>query len=415
MTRLNLVSIVMRIVDLKHSPACHYTRWAVYCAMPRRQPTPAQRPPFSERLSILLEATADLNEMLAEPERLYASLLERLQRAVPYYSGSLQVMDDDTIRIVAFRGPLDPDVVMGLRFKMDPLFPNYKVVTTRKPVSYADIRVEYPHFFTRQDEFSSGHIRSWLGVPMVASDSIIGMIALDRNVVDPFDDEDIRIVRSFADHAAVALRNAAIYRELQDALAAQDALMREMQHRVKNSLQLVSSLIDIHADAMVEEATRVSLSELKVRIDSISAIHERLYKRADMRGVDLDEYLAGLAGDIFGSFLRPGSGIRLVTALDSLHAAPSLAVPLGLIVGELIMNALKYAFPEKGGSISISLRREGLENVLAVEDDGVGLPPAAAGSGGFGMVLVRSLASQIGGRAELDSRPGRTVWTIRFP
>lgn len=369
---------------------------------------------LSERLAIVLEATADLNEMLAEPDRLYASLLERLQHAVPYYSGSLQVMDGDAARVVAFRGPLDPDIVMGLRFKLDPLFPNYEVVTTRRPAAFEDIRIRYPHFFTRQEEFSSGHIRSWLGVPMVAAGAVIGMIALDRNEVDPFGEDDVRLVRGFADHAAVAIRNASVYRELQASIAAQDALMREMQHRVKNSLQLVASLIDIHAGT-VEDATKVSLSELKVRIESISSIHARLYRRKDMSLVDLDEYLRDLADDIVASFFRRGAGLRLETDLERVSVTPKLAVPLGLIASELIMNSLKYAFPGGAqGTIALTLRRgrDGCE--LAVGDDGVGIPPERAEAGGFGTVLVKSLAEQVGGSAELESRPGRTVWTVRF-
>jgi len=179
--------------------------------------------------------------MLTDPQRLYSTLLELLNRAVPFHTGSVQVMDDNAARIVAFRGDLDPGVVMGLRFYMDPLYPNYEVVRSQKPVSFSDIRDTYPHFATRREEFNSGNIRTWLGVPMVVANTVIGMIALDRNVVDPFDDEEIEVVQGFANHAAVALRNAATYSELQEALASGESLVREMNHRVKNSLQLVSS------------------------------------------------------------------------------------------------------------------------------------------------------------------------------
>ncbi|MBN2875222.1 MAG: GAF domain-containing protein, partial [Spirochaetales bacterium] len=360
--------------------------------------------------------TASLNAMLAEPERLYACLLEQLNKAVPFFSGSLQVMEDDSARIVAFRGPLDPDVVMGLRFRMDPLFPNYRVVMTRKPVTFADIRVDYPHFFTRQEEFNSGHIRSWLGVPMIASDSVIGMIALDRDVVDPFDGDDVRIVQAFADHAAVAIRNAGTLRELQDALSAGDALMREMNHRVKNSLQLVSSLIDIHAGSVKEAATSASLYELQVRIASISAIHERLYKRADMTAVDLDDYLKQLADDLVESSRRADRTVTLSTDLVALAVDASVAVPLGLMVTELVMNALKYAFAaDSDGKLALSLRRDGNAGILMVEDNGRGMNAGAVDASGFGLVLVRSLATQIDGEATLESAPGRTLWTIRFP
>ncbi|TFG80760.1 MAG: GAF domain-containing protein [Spirochaetales bacterium] len=371
---------------------------------------------LSDRLAAILEATADLNNMLTEPERLYASLLDRLQRVVPFSSGSLQVMEDDAARIVAFLGNLDKATVMGLRFRMDPLFPNYQVVMRREAVSFVDIRTEYPHFLARQNEFSSGHIRSWLGVPMIASGSVIGMIALDRNIVDPFDGEDIRIVQGFADHAAVAIRNSQIYRELQDALSVRDALMREMHHRVKNNLQLVSSLIAIHANNVDEEATRIHLDELQVRINSISAIHERLYGRANMSAIDLDDYLRALAEEVLKSFRSPGLEVSTNFNLEAIPVDASLAVPLGLITSELIMNSLKYAFPDRSeGTVSIGLKQEDSDGELRIEDSGIGMVLGGDRPEGFGILLVQSLANQIHGTATLSSAAGSTSWTIRFP
>jgi len=371
---------------------------------------------FYKRLSILLEATADLNNLLSEPEKLYDSLLGHLHQAVPFYSGSLQVMENNSARIVAFRGPLDPDVVMGLRFRMDPLFPNYRVVTTSKPVVHTDIRVEYPHFFTRKEEFNSGHIRSWMGVPMIVSGETIGMIALDRNVVDPFSDEDITIAQGFAHQAAVAIRNTRTMGALHDALSAKDTLLREIHHRVKNNLQLVSSLVDIHAGKLADTAERQNMEELQVRIRSISSIHERLYQSSNANRVGLDGYLRALAGDVMQSFQRGDLVAGLELALDPVSVDATVAVPLGLITSELIMNSLKYAFPgEKAGTIRIRLKASASEAELIVDDDGIGMDPSTARQGSFGLLLVRSLARQIFGEASLDSKPGRTSWVIRFP
>lgn len=356
--------------------------------------------------------------MLTDTGKLYASLLERLSRAVPFNSGSIQVLEDDATRIVAFRGGLDPEIVMNLRFPMDPLYPNYRVVTTRKPVSFPDIRVEYPHFLTRQEEFGSGHIRSWLGVPMIVSGATIGMIALDRNVVDPFRADDIRIVQGFADHAAVAIQNSVIYRKLQEALAAKDRLLRELNHRVKNNLQLVSSFISIHSDLVRGEDSRAILEQLRLRIESIAAAHKRMYRQADPgAGVEMVPYLRDVSEDFWSSFMGPDSPVSLRMDLEDMTADMGTAVPLGLILNELLTNAMKYAFPgTTGGTISVGLHREGAGGVLQVEDTGIGIPAdPSRPDGGFGMQLVRGLAEQLGGGAELDSRTGRTAWTIRFP
>lgn len=367
------------------------------------------------RFSIVLDATADLNDMLSDPDKLYASLLGRLSQAVPFTTGSLQVMDGDSSRIVAFRGDLDPEVVMGLRFGMDPLFPNYRVVMTKSLVSFADIRTEYPHFETRQDEFASGKIRSWLGVPMVAAGQVIGMFALDRNVVDPFSVDDARIAQAFANHAAVAIRNARTMSELRAAVAAKSTLLRELHHRVKNNLQLVSSLIEMHTGHIQEPDARNGLDELQVRIRSIASIHERLYLREGEGEVQLDDYLRDLAMDTIGSMSNVGVRAELELSLAKTKAGIDVAVPLGLIASELVINALKYAFPGGRGTIRIVLRPgdDGLAE-LEVSDDGVGMESPARGSGGFGLVLVPGLAQQIGGRASVESRPGRTAWTVSF-
>jgi len=373
---------------------------------------------LSDKLSIILEATADLNTMLSDTEALYSSLLERLSRAVPFYSGSIQVLDGDSFRIIAFRGPMDPAVVMGLRFPIDPLYPNFRVASAREPIHFADIREEYPHFLTRQAEFCSGHIRSWLGVPMIVSGSIIGMIALDRNIVDRFLPEDLRIVQGFANHAAVAIQNSITYRKLEEALASKDQLMRELHHRVKNNLVLVASLIALHSSRIVGEDNRDILEELRLRIDSVAAAHARLCDQKDPSiGVDLAAYLCDIIADFESSFLGPASGMAIVKDLATLFVEMSTAVPLGLILNELLTNAVKYAFRGKSvGKVSVRLRGEGSRATLGVEDDGIGIAVISEKSPeGFGTQLVRSLALQVGGGAELESRPGRTAWTVFFP
>jgi len=174
--------------------------------------------------------------------------------------------------------------------------------------------------------------------------------------------------------------------------------------------------IDIHAGHVVEERTRVSLSELKVRIQSISNIHERLYRSSEVESVELDDDLRDLGGDVFRSFLRVNSNIELKTDLQPVPVGVSIALPLGLTVTELIMNTLKYAFPDgSDGIVTVGLRAAEQEGVLRVTDTGIGFDPEIVRAAGFGLVLVRSLTSQINGSAALESRPGHNEWVIGFP
>lgn len=328
-------------------------------------------------------------------------------------------MESEEARIVSFLGDLDADIVMGLRFPMDPLYPNFRVVRERKPVVITDTWEEYPHFLTRKEEFGSGRIRSWLGVPMVVSGKVIGMIALDRNIVDPFFPEDIRIVQGFADHAAVAIQNSVIYRRLEDTLAVKDRLMMELHHRVKNNLQMISSFISIHSELIEGDANRAVLEELNRRIGSIATAHEHLSSHVNPgAGIELSLYLRDICEDFAQSFLGPDARVRLSLGFAEMSADIAKAVPLGLALNELLTNAVKYAFPgDTSGDVSVRLERAGREGLLSVEDSGVGFvegAPSSRKGGGFGTQLVRGLASQLGGAAELSSRPGRTVWSLRF-
>lgn len=369
------------------------------------------------RFSALLQATADLNALLDQGDVLYHTLLERLNQAVPFDSGSLQLMDGDTLYIAAFRGSgLDPDVVSGLRFPRDPLFPNYRVIEDAAPHAVADTHVEYPHFRTRRDEFSSGYIRSWLGVPLLVDGTVTGMFALDRTVVNPFTDSEIRIAQGFADHAAVAIRNARLYSELQEALRAKDALMRELHHRVKNNLQLITSLMAIHQDAISDPQAQRSMEELRLRINSIASVHERLYESAQVGTVDLSVYLREVAAEICGTYSTRSFQPDLQLDLEPLISDLRRAVPLGLIVSEAIINSVKHAFPGRTtGAIVVSLKRHRSDGVLYISDDGSGVGTSGPVQTGFGINLITVLAEQIQGQARLVPRDPGTTWEVTFP
>jgi two-component sensor histidine kinase len=371
----------------------------------------------AERLEAVLESIADLNSMLTDPDALYHSLLERLSRILSFYSGSIQLLEGSSCRIVAFHGGLDPEIVPGLRFPLDPAFPNYAVIQGRAPLALPDVSLPYPHFRNQKADFSSGHIRSWLGVPMIANGAVIGMMTLDRIVVEPFLPDEIRIVQAFADNAAVAIRNSMAYRCLDEAMEEKDRLIREVHHRVKNSLQLVSSLLSLKVATIEGERNRDSLRDLIPRIDSISTAHELLFRQAEPgMSLDLGSYIRELVDEFSTAFLRPGVGFSIGVELAPVTVGASMAISLGLALDELLINAAKYAFPDgRKGRISVTLRREEDGASLGVEDDGIGMRPGDKPQGsGFGLESVRAFVRKCGGEIELETAPGRTAWMIRF-
>lgn len=184
-----------------------------------------------------------------------------------------------------------------------------------------------------------------------------------------------------------------------------EVLLKEVHHRVKNNLQVISSLLSLQARKASEPAAQEALQSSQGRVRSIALLHERLYQSSDLANVDMTTYLAGLVSEVFRAAGRPG--VRRLVAVDGLELSMELAMPCGLIVNELVTNALKHAFPAGEGEVRVELTRRDGRVRLSVVDDGRGLPPASQGEGtSLGMKLVRSLTDQLRGRLVVERGPG---------
>ncbi|HOX32481.1 MAG TPA: histidine kinase dimerization/phosphoacceptor domain -containing protein [Spirochaetales bacterium] len=196
---------------------------------------------------------------------------------------------------------------------------------------------------------------------------------------------------------------------LRRALDEKNMLLRELQHRVKNNLAMISSLCSLEMDRIGEGAESEALGRVQDRIRAMALIYDMLYRSEGLMDVELSDYLRRLLESFREGYLGgPGIEVELVEELVPARLELKRAVPLGIIVTELTTNALKYAFPGgRAGSISVSLRSEGGRASLAVEDDGVGMAVSRGGedSPGTGLRLVELLAEQIGSRLERGPGP----------
>lgn len=197
---------------------------------------------------------------------------------------------------------------------------------------------------------------------------------------------------------------------LRKALDEKNMLLRELQHRVKNNLAMISSLVSLEADRLTREEDREAFERVQGRIRAMALIYDMLYRSEDVLDVELSTYLKSLFDSFRESYLEGlGGGVELVEELEPARLDLKRAIPLGIIVTELLTNAVKYAFPGgRSGRISASLRVEGGVALVAIEDDGVGIAGAEReeGSTGTGLRLVDLLSDQIEGRLTRGTGPG---------
>lgn len=183
-----------------------------------------------------------------------------------------------------------------------------------------------------------------------------------------------------------------------------EAMLREVNHRVGNSLQLVSTFMSLQLRHLADEGARAALREAQARIEAVAHVHRRLYTSGDMSSVAMDEYLAGLIDEL-GKSLGPDEGSPTLT----LEAAPmrvstDQAVSLGVVVTELVTNAVKYAYaPGQGGEIRVILKSDAEGRaLLTVEDDGPGMGEGAPKGTGLGGKIISAMASGLRSVVEID-------------
>ncbi|MGB6475203.1 MAG: sensor histidine kinase [Candidatus Sulfotelmatobacter sp.] len=210
-------------------------------------------------------------------------------------------------------------------------------------------------------------------------------------------------------HAFALVRQAKTSEQVTTKLRAseerKEALLREVHHRVKNNLAVICSLFYLQSNRTQDEGTAQIFRDMESRVHSMALVHETLYGSENLSRIDFAEYAQDLAKDIFSSHGSPGVFLRLKNELDPVIMDADLAIPCGLILNELISNALKHGFPNSArGEVKVTLRSEGDGKcTLCVEDSGVGIPAdlEANADKSLGLRLVRSLAQQIRGTFEL--------------
>jgi PAS domain S-box-containing protein len=205
--------------------------------------------------------------------------------------------------------------------------------------------------------------------------------------------------------------------QIKSALKEKETLLHEIHHRVKNNMQVISSLLDLQSSNNKNKVVKNALRESQSRICAMAAVHETLHDSDSLSEIDLQTYLSKVTASVFQTYsVNPGKVI-LINEVKSIPINIKQAYPLGLIINELISNSMKYAFPDdKKGTVTVGMKKLDSEFELKVMDDGIGMPEAFdwQSSNSLGLTLIRSLAEdQLDGRVQMESDNG-TKFTIKF-
>ncbi|MBX9775771.1 MAG: GAF domain-containing protein [Xanthobacteraceae bacterium] len=246
-------------------------------------------------------------------------------------------------------------------------------------------------------------IRRAMNVILQGDGSPYGVLEVDSRAEGEFSEHDVAFLQGAANILGMAIEQLKYQRELQAALDRHQVLLKEVNHRVKNSLQLVSGMLQLQANAVADPGLSERLNEASTRILAVGRAYDRLAYEADYENIDLAAYLRDVIEDL-ESVVAPCT-INL-EAPELIHFAADRAILVALVINELISNAGKYAYPESHGPVWVRLLRTERNKVLvSVRDEGVGLPADFSPTAGkrLGTRLINALATQLD--AELTRPP----------
>ncbi|QJE72039.1 GAF domain-containing protein [Aerophototrophica crusticola] len=272
----------------------------------------------------------------------------------------------------------------------------HEALRTNRPFVIDDVAAETR--LTVPDFIRAHGVSSLVNVPIPGAGTAapFGLLQVDSRAARKFGPADTDFLRAYANLLASAVERLLLLPALRDALEGRDRLLRELQHRVKNNLQVITSLVQVQAAQAGTAETRRELEVVGQRVEAMRLLHARLYVGGSVDALDLAPYLRDVAQGLVGLRSDGAAAVRLEADLEDMRAAVDVAVPLGLVVNEFVTNSLKHAFGGGPGTLGLMLRAlpGGLARIV-LWDDGKGLPPGPSATG-TGLQIIEGLARQVG-------------------
>jgi len=383
------------------------------------------------QLADSLRATTLALTSTMDRDKILDIILNESQKAVPYTAVTVGLLESGTIRVVRHKG-IEPFFTTIEQMQYIYNHPETKSVQvlkeTNQPVVIGDTRENpiWVHFD------ATTWVRSYLAMPIKVRDTTIGLVSFYGKDTGIFSEQTMRTIEPFVLSAGVALENARLFTEVQKELAERkeaeerirrslkekEILLMEIHHRVKNNLNIVASLLNLQSDQIdtVEQA-RNALQISQSRVHSMSLVHENLYQSEDLSHIDFDVYIRKIGRELVNLYTTK-TKIDLNIEVRNIYLTVNQAVPLGMLLNELLTNAIIHAFPGRSQG-NITVKMDLIDNSschLTLSDDGVGIPEAITPdtTPSLGLQLAHILAQQLQGKLIISRGRGTTV-ELTFP
>ncbi len=241
-----------------------------------------------------------------------------------------------------------------------------------------------------------------------------GVLEVDSRVQHGFTDDDITFLKSYANLLSSAVERFRVTTELRARAEEKERLLHELQHRVKNNLQVITSLVRLQANRAKHPLVEAELTAIGHRVETLRLVHDQLHAMGGVDEVSLGSYLGQLAQSLVTFHGKEAGAIRLLTQLEPVAVSSDIAVPLGIIATEFITNSFKYAFDGRDGTIGLRLESTSAKKVcLTLWDDGKGMPDNK--QTGTGMQLVAGFARQLAAELQWGGSDRGTQLQLTFP
>lgn len=294
--------------------------------------------------------------------------------------------------------------------------PTGRSIRTGEPVAAQNIPDD-PNFEPWRDALGEYGFESSVALPIQVDEGIYGSINLYASDPHAFAEEELEWLDQLADDVGHGIRGIRTQRELEEttiSLEEKEVLLEEIHHRVKNNMQVISSIIRLHTANDFNKSTREIMEDCQNRIQSMAMVHDMLYRSEDLAEISFDRYVNELVETVIRFNKIPGDSVDVSLEIDpSLNLSLSQAIPCGLIINELVSNSCEHAFEEdRRNRLVVEFTEDGEELVLRVRDNGPGFPEGVGtdSSDSIGFEILRALGEyELNGELEFRSEPMTTV------